>query len=119
MRARLITPAAIILLGLSACSGNTGFEDSDPEAHQACTKFLVEPSLENVAPDEMFIVTMGTVLIVGEHASKAATPEIRATAEELPGLDQWVIDDDALITACTEAGYEVNDQSVAAHYLAQ
>ena len=119
MRVRLVAGISLALVALTACSGGKGYESEDPEAHMACTKFLEEPSMEEVASGDEFVVTMGTALVVGEHAAKAEAPEVRATAEELAGLDQWLLDEDALIAACQEAGYEINDQSVAAHYLAQ
>ena len=119
MRARSITGISLAIAALTACSGAGGYEKNDPEAHMACTKFLEEPSMEDVSADDELAVTLGTVLIVGEHAAKAESPEVRETAEELPGLDQWLLDDEALIATCEDAGYEVADQSVAAHYLAR
>ena len=72
------------VLALTACSSSAGFEKDDPEAHSACTKFLVDPVMEDVADDEEIVMVLGTALAVGEHASKATTPEIQATAEDKP-----------------------------------
>lgn len=119
MRKFAVPGFVLAVLALTACSSSAGFEKDDPEAHSACTMFLVDPVMEDVADDEEIVMVLGTALAVGEHASKATTPEIQATAEELTGTGQWTIDDRALIQACEDAGYEVDELSVAAHYLAQ
>lgn len=119
MRKFAVPGFVLAVLALTACSSSAGFEKDDPEAHSACTKFLVDPVMEDVADDEEIVMVLGTALAVGEHASKATTPEIQATAEELSGTGQWTIDEEALIQACEDAGYEVDEHSVAAVYLAQ
>lgn len=109
----------LVVASLSACSSAGAFEKDDPEAHNACTKFLVDPVMKDLPEDDELAIVLGTVLIVGEHAAKATTPEVLAAAEPMTGLDQWLIDDVALIQARSDAGYVVDEDSVAAYYLAQ
>lgn len=119
MRARPIAAVVLALVALTACSGSAGFEDDDPQAHSACSEFLVKPHMKGISADDEFVVVFGMGMVVGEHASKAEAPEVQAAAKPLEGLDQWLLDEDVLIAACTDAGYAVGDDSLAAHYLAQ
>ena len=115
MRSRSIAAVVLALGALTACGGGGGFERSDPEAHHACTKYLEDPVLKDNPDEDELTLVLGTALIVGEHASKATTPEIRATANELEGLSQWLVDGEALIAVCSANGYEVNEGSIAEH----
>lgn len=115
----LSTVGLLAALTLAGCSSGGGFEKDDPEAHSACSKFLVDPVMEDVSEDDEFVMVFGTALVVGEHAAKATSPEVQAAAKELTGVGQWTIDNEALIQACEDAGYEVGEHSLAAYYLAQ
>ncbi len=108
MKIRSVPAAIALLVLLSACADMKGFEDSDPEAHSACTKFLEEELPEGNAELDDPLVALGTTLIVGEHAANASTPEIQAVAEEVTGTGQYLIDEAALISVCEDNGYEVS-----------
>lgn len=88
----------LLLLALSACGGSS-LADRDPEGAKACSALATGLKSKNAK------VSVGELLVAGDHASLAETEAIEAAQEPL--LGQYLADPEKLRQACVDEGVEM------------
>jgi hypothetical protein len=85
----------------------------------ACTEYMVV-SYEDATDDDAIAVTLGGNAIAAEHAAQSTTDAIRdSLTVNNSEFDLYLVDGEALISACETHGYEVAEHSAADRRLDQ